>query len=138
MPFDLIPRTFLNMPSRLPSLFDDNDDWATFLPSSGLTVSEDDKTVTVEAAMPGLDAGDAEVTVDKGVLWIRGSKQESEEDKNKKFYRKASSSFSYRIVVPGNIDESKEPEAVFKNGIMKIMFQKIMETPARKIEVKTE
>ncbi len=140
MSFDLIPRTFLNSSSRLPSIFDDflQDDWTATLPSSGLTVSEDENTVKVEAAMPGLESSNIEVTMDKGVLWVRGSRQESEEDKKKKFYRKASSSFSYRIVVPGNIDENRDPEAVYKNGIMHVTFHKIAEVQPKKIEVKSE
>lgn len=138
MPFDIIPRSFLNIPNRLPSIFDEDEDWATFLPSTGLTVSEDEKNVFIEAAMPGLEASKIEVTFDKGVLWVRGSAEEKEEDKNKKFYRKASSSFSYRIAVPGNIDDKQEPDAVYKNGIMKITFAKIAETQPKKLNVRQE
>lgn len=137
MAFDLIPRSFWNTTNRLPSIFDE-DEWASFLPSSGLTVSEDEKNVFIEAAMPGLDANNIEVTFDKGVLWVRGNQEQKEEDKDKKFYRKAASSFSYRVAVPGNIDENQEPEAMYKNGIMKITFTKQPETKPRKIAVKTE
>lgn len=137
MALDLIPRSFWNTASRLPSIFED-DDWSSFLPSSGLTVSEDDKNVFVEAAVPGLDPKNVDVTYDKGVLWVRGSQEQKEEDKNKKFYRKASSSFSYRVAVPGNVDENAEPEATYKNGIMKVRFTKIPEAQPRKINVKEE
>jgi HSP20 family protein len=135
MSFDLVPRSFFG-PSRLPDFFED--DWSSFLPSSGLTVSEDEKAVVVEAAVPGLDPKEVEVTFDKGVLWIRGNKHDEEKDEQKKFYRKASSSFSYRIAVPGEIDESKEPEAVCKNGVMKVTFHKRPQVEPKKITVKTE
>lgn len=138
MALDLIPRSFWSMPSRLPSILDDESDWASFLPSSGLTVSEDEKKVFVEAAMPGLDGDNIEVTFDKGVLWIRGNASEQEEDKAKKFYRKASSSFSYRVMVPGKIDESQEPDTVYKNGIVKVTFNKIPETQPKKLTVRKE
>ncbi len=138
MSLELIPRSFWSMPSRLPSILDDESDWASFLPSSGLTVSEDDKNVFVEAAMPGLDGDKIEVTFDKGVLWIRGNAEETEEDKNKKFYRKASSSFSYRVMVPGKIDENQEPDTVYKNGIVKVTFNKIPETQPKKLTVRKE
>ncbi len=137
MAFDLIPRSFLNMPNRLPSLFED-DDWASFLPSSGLTVSEDDQHVYIEAAVPGVDPDQVEVTYDKGVLWIRGASDQKEEDKEKKFYRKASSSFSYRVAVPGEVDENTEPDAVCKNGVMKITFNKLPEVQPRKINIRRE
>jgi HSP20 family protein len=137
MAFDLIPRSFWNTANRLPSILDE-DDWISFLPSSGLTVSEDEKHVYVEAAMPGLEASNIEVTFDKGVLWVRGNQEQKEEDKDKKFYRKASSSFSYRVAVPGNIDETQEPQATYKNGIMKVSFQKQPQTQPKKINIKTE
>ncbi len=138
MPFDLIPRSLWSNSGRLPSLFEDDDDWGGFLPSSGLSVSEDEGNVFVEASMPGLTADQVEVTFDKGVLWVRGNAEETEEDKKKKFYRKASSSFSYRVMVPGKVDESQEPEAVFKNGVMKVTFKKIAETLPKKIAIKSE
>lgn len=137
MSFDLIPRSFWNTATRIPSMFEE-DDWASFLPSSGLTVSEDESHVFVEAALPGLDPKNIEVTFDKGVLWVRGSEEQKEEDKNKKFYRKASSSFSYRVQVPGTIDEKAEPEATYKNGVMKISFSKVPETQPKKINIKME
>jgi HSP20 family protein len=137
MPFDLIPRSFWNASSHLPSLLDE-EDWQSFLPSSGLTVSEDDNNVYVEAAVPGIDPDKIEVTYDKGVLWVRGNQEQKEEDKNKKFYRQASSSFSYRVAVPGNVDENAEPDAVCKNGVMKVVFKKVPETQPKKLNVRTE
>lgn len=123
-------------PSRWTNLFDD-EDWSSFLPSSGLSVSEDKDHVYVEAAVPGLEADKVDVTYDKGILWIRGGSQE-EEKEGKKYYRKASSAFSYRVAVPGEIDESKEPSAVCKNGIMKVSFQKKPEVSPKKISVRNE
>ncbi|MCL5666705.1 MAG: Hsp20/alpha crystallin family protein [Patescibacteria group bacterium] len=136
MAFDIIPRSFFG-PSRW-SNFLDEEDWTSFLPSSGLTVSEDDDHVYVEAAVPGLDPDKVEITFDKGVLWIRGNQEAEEKDANKKYYRKASSSFSYRVAVPGEIDESKEPEAYSKNGVMKVVFNKKPQTQPKKINVKKE
>ncbi len=132
-----MPRAFWNNPSRLPNIFDE-DDWSAFLPSSGLTISEDDKNVYIEAAVPGLDPEKVEVTYEKGVLWIRGSENTEEQDKNKKFYRKASNSFSYRVAVPGEIDENLEPKATHKNGVMKVAFQKKAKEEPKRIQVQKE
>ena len=46
--------------------------------STGLTVSEDKKSFYVEASMPGLNPENIEVTLEKGILWVRGEKQEEE------------------------------------------------------------
>ena len=137
MAFDIIPRSFWNMNSRLPSILDE-DDWSSFLPSSGLTISEDENHVYVEAAVPGLDPDKVEITYEKGILWVRGSAENQEEDKNRKFYRRASQSFSYRVAVPGEIDQSQEPKARYKNGIMKIAFSKLPKTEPKKIAIEKE
>lgn len=61
---------------------------------TNLSVSEDDKKVYVEAALPGLTPNEIDMTFQKGVLTIRGSKKEEQGDK-KKYYRKASRMYSY-------------------------------------------
>lgn len=139
MAFNIIPHSFWSFPSfRFPSLWEEEDDDERFLNlphiPSGLSISEDDKNVYVEAAVPGIDPDNVEVTFNKGVLWIKA--EGKEEEKGKKYYRKASSSFSYRVAVPGNINEKAEPEAVCKNGVMKVTFAKIPEVKPKKIAVK--
>lgn len=123
---------------RFPSIFEDLEE--DLLPStttiSGLSISEDEKNVYVEAAVPGLDPKDIEVTFDKGILSISGEK--IEEEKEKKFYRKATSSFSYRALVPGEVDLAKEPRAEAKNGVMRVTFKKIPESAPKKIAVKAD
>jgi HSP20 family protein len=119
-------------------LEDVSDDWdlAEFTSPSGLSVSEDEQHIYVEAALPGIQPEEVDMVFDKGVLWIKAEKKEQSEDKKKKFYRKAVSSFSYRIAVPGDIEESKVPEAVCKNGILKVTFYKTKGGPTKKIPVK--
>lgn len=105
--------------------------------SSGLNVYEDNNAVFVEAALPGISAHDeVEVTFDQGVLWIKAEKKEEKGDADKKYYRKAKRSFSYRISVPGKIDFKKEPEASFSDGLIKITFSKLEESMPKKILVK--
>lgn len=136
MAFDLVPKSFWAFPSLRPWFEDE--DWITSLPttSSGLSVSEDDKFVYVEAHMPGLKAEDIDVTFKNGELWIQGDKKEEEKDKKKKYYRMASSSYSYRLLVPGNVDETEDPDASYKDGIMAITFKKVPIKEPKKIAVK--
>jgi HSP20 family protein len=95
-----------------------------FAESSGLSVWEDEKAVYIEAAVPGMKADDIEMTFHNGVLVIKAEKKEEEEDKNKKFYKKAVNAFSYQIDLPAKVDESKQPEAICKNGILRVVFTK--------------
>lgn len=102
--------------------------------ASNVSLSEDKNNFYVEAALPGLKAEEIDISLDKNVLWIKGEKKE--EEKDKKYYKKASSSFSYRIVIPVDIDEKKEVEATYKDGIMKVTFHKKSVSQPQKINVK--
>jgi len=105
---------------------------------SGLSISEDKNSIYVEAHLPGLRPEDIELSYDKGMLWIHGERSEKEEDKKKKYYKRASSSFSYRVQIPGVVDEKKEPDAVYKDGIMRINFSKSAKNDAKKIKFKSK
>jgi len=126
------------MPKRWWPWEEEDEDWLTF-PStqSGLSISEDDHKVYVEAAVPGIDPKNIEVTFQDGYLWIRGEKKEEEENKKKKYYRKASQSFSYRVAVPSDIDSNQEPEATYKRGVMTIAFTKSQKAQPKRIAIKT-
>lgn len=134
MAFDITPSRFWTLPVRWQDWEDDD-----MVPSwnvNNLSISEDDKNVYVEAAVPGVDPNDVEMTFDKGMLWIKAESKEEENDKNKKFYRKATSSFSYRVAVPGDIDLNTEPEAAVEHGIVKITFTKSPKSQPKKITIK--
>lgn len=137
---ELIPASFFRFPSRWRFFWDDDNDnlISSVSASSGLTVSEDDENVYVEAAVPGADPKDVEVTFDKGMLWIRGESKEEEKDKERKYYRRSARLFSYRVSVPGNVDMNADPIATCKNGVMKVTFAKTKEAQPKKIAVKQE
>ncbi len=103
---------------------------------SGLTVSEDDHHVYVEASVPGVKADHIEMTFDKGILWIKAEDKEEHEDKKRKYYHRAQRSFSYRLAVPGLLDEHKTPEAVVKDGVLKVTFVKTQKVEPKKIQVR--
>ncbi len=134
---DIIPKRFLTFPQiSLSDFWGEDENWLTPTNQSGLSIYEDDKRIYIEAALPGLDPKDIEITFHEGYLWIRGEKKEEEKNKKKKFYRKAATSFSYRVAVPGEIDEKSEPEAIYENGVMKVVFNKAPKVQPKKIKVK--
>ncbi len=132
---NLVPRAFFDFP-RFPSLWDEDDFWSLSSTPTGLSVSEDEKHVYVEAQVPGIDPEKLEVTHDKGMLWIKG--QQEQEEKNKKYYRKAASSFSYHVRLPETVSTAGEPKATCKNGVMTVVFEKIPEVQPKKIQVSRE
>ncbi len=136
---EIVPRSIFDIP-RLSSFFDE-DEWLSFpqasnAMSNNVSISEDDKNVYVEAAVPGINPDDIEMTFDKGLLWIRGENKEEEGDKKKKYYRRAVQSFSYRIAVPGDVDLNVEPEASSANGVIKVVFAKSAQAQPKKISIK--
>lgn len=127
-------------PSLFPSLWEEMaqqmDRIGSERDGSGLTISEDKNNLYIEASLPGLKSDDIDVSLENGILWIKGEKNEEDEDKEKKFYRKASRSYSYRLALPSQIDEGKEPKAVYQDGVMKITFMKSKQNQSKKIKVK--
>lgn len=140
MAYDLVPNRLFSFPSlRLPSIWNDDDDWVTSSTvPTGLSVSEDEKNVYIEAAVPGIDPQEVEITYQDGYLWIRGEKKEEVKDKTRKYYRTSSNSFSYRVAVPGEIDDKTEPEASCKHGVMTVTFAKSPKTTPKKIQIKAK
>jgi HSP20 family protein len=130
---NLVPRSIWNFPFSL----EEDENWPIeSANASNLSIYEDENHVFVEAAIPGLKPEEIEVTFEKGILWIKAERRQEEEDKKKKYYRKAVSAFSYRVAVPGQIDTTHEPDASYKDGIMKVVFNKTKQTQPKKITVK--
>lgn len=136
----LIPRSIWNFPtSAFPSFIDEIEEMlpTTIWPLAtlqGLSVSEDNKHIYVETAVPGIDPKEVEVTFDKGVLTVRAEKKEDE--KGKTYQRHATQSFFYKIK-PSNVDVKIQPTATCKDGVMTVTFAKMPEMQPKKITVKT-
>lgn len=134
---NFLPRTTLRFP-MMPFSSLTEEDIEDLMPASnlfnGLSISEDDKNVYIEASVPGVDSKDVDITFNKGILTIKAEKKE--EEKRKTYQRRGGRYFFYRIA-PGDVDPKKEPEAEYKNGVMTITFAKTPEVKPKKIMVKT-
>lgn len=140
MAYDLVPNNWFSFPSiKIPSIWNDEDDWITTSSGpSGLSISEDETKVYIEASLPGIDPKNIDITFQDGYIWIRGEEKEEERDKSRKYYRHASKAFSYRVAVPGDIDHNIEPSAIYKHGVMTISFMKSPKSQPKKIQIKSE
>ena len=120
---------------RWPNIWED-EDWGVATPGSdNLDVYETKDEVVVKANVAGIDPDKVEITFEKGVLTISGQ-EETEEKEGRKFYKKATRSYSYRVAVPGNIDTSAEPEAKINHGIVAVTFKKAEEAKPKKISIR--
>lgn len=128
--------------SFFPVLFDEDNLGAefpllagNFSSNSGLSVYENKKHVFVEAALPGLDSSEVSISIDKNILVIQGEKKEEKKDKDLTFHKKSLRAYSYRVSVPGNINEAKEPKAKYSKGILTITFDKKSGRKPKKIPI---
>lgn len=119
---------------RWPNIWEDEDWEVSKIGSDNLDVYETKDKVVVKANVAGVDPDKVDITFEKGVLTITA--EEVEEKEEKKFYKKASRSYSYRVAVPGNIEGKDEPEAKVVNGIVSVTFKKAEEAKPKKIAVK--
>jgi HSP20 family protein len=120
---------------RWPSVWEDDDWGATSSGSDNLDVYETENEVVIRASVAGVSEDKVDISFEKGVLTIRAEEIE-EKKEGKKYYRKASRSYSYRVAVPGNVDVKKEPKAEIENGVVEIKFSKAEEAKPKKISVK--
>ena len=130
-------RTLQNYLFSLPCCEEEATFFCRTPPLSHLNVYEDERSVVVEAALPGLNKEEVDVIFHEGVLTIRGNKKEEAEDQKRKYYQKADRTFNYQMAVPGLIDENEDPKAEFKNGITKVTFHKQKKAEPKRIVITT-
>ena len=95
--------------------------------SPEMDVYEDDSMIVAEISAPGMSSDDLEVSIDEGVLRVKGEKSQEVEDKDEErgYYKKEIRRGSFERVVrlPSNIDES-EVKASYEDGILKVEVPK--------------
>ena len=99
-------------------------------------VREEDTQFVVTADVPGVDPKDIEVTVDNGVLSIKGERShESKNERNGyKHVERAHGSFHRRFSLPESAD-AEAVKASGKNGVLEITIPKVAQVQPRRIEV---
>lgn len=137
--------------TRMPTLFDDFfKPWNEWFDNAGLwgkvlnipavNITEQKDDYLVSLAAPGMKKEDFKIDVDGNMLTISAEKEESKEEKDKKFTRKEFnySSFSRTFTLPEEILKEKI-EAKYEDGVLKIVLPRKEEAkkpPAKHIAVK--
>ncbi len=139
LPENLLPeifdRPFRSLPSSWQNFFDENFISREFS-SNGVRIYEDNNQLHVEVPLPGLNLKDIEVSLNKGILLIKGASEEEEKDKKRKYYRSSKRRYSYSLALPTQIDEKQEPQAVYTDGILTISLQLAKQSETKKITIK--
>ncbi|HEX5027000.1 MAG TPA: Hsp20/alpha crystallin family protein [Agriterribacter sp.] len=136
---------------RMPSLFDDFfKPWNEWFDNGNLggrvmkvpsvNITEGKEEYLVSLAAPGLKKDDFKIDIDGNMLTISSEKEDSKEEKGKKFNRKeySYSSFSRSFTLPEEINKEKI-EAQYEDGVLKISLPRKEEAKkpaAKQIAVK--
>ncbi|KPJ74680.1 MAG: hypothetical protein AMJ54_16790 [Deltaproteobacteria bacterium SG8_13] len=109
-------------------------DWAP-----RVDIAETDREFTIKAEIPDVRKEDVKVTVDNGILTIKGERKQEKEEKNKKYHRveRWYGSFTRSFTLPDNVDESKIT-AAFKDGMLNLTIPKTEASKPKAIEVQVK
>jgi HSP20 family protein len=93
--------------------------------------------ILVRVDVPGVSEKDVEVTVDNGVLTVRGQRKEEHEDRDEDYYaaERWAGAFSRAVTLPAAVDADRI-KATLKHGVLEIRLPKAKEAVGRRIEVK--
>jgi len=107
-------------------------DWA---PS--VDISEDDKDYLIKAELPEVKREDVKVTVENGVVSIRGERKFEKEEKTKKYHRveRSYGSFQRSFTLPEDADPAKVT-AEFKEGLLQVRLGKSEAKAPKSVDVK--
>lgn len=114
------------------------DDWMS--PLKGVNIPTTDvytrnDSLVVEAHLPNFEQKDVNIEVENGALVVSADRHEKEEDKDKKYIvRESSSSFYRRIALPKRADADKI-EAHLDDGVLKISVPLSPLPEPKKIEI---
>jgi HSP20 family protein len=110
-------------------------DW---IPATDIVETSDELTLTAE--LPGIDQKDIDVSVEGGVLSLRGEKseerKEGEDGKKVYLYERTYGSFQRSFTLPSTVDDSMIT-AEFEKGVLKVHMPKTAEAKpkGRKVEI---
>lgn len=92
--------------------------------------TETDQEFRVCAELPGLQEKDVEVTVQDGILTLRGERKSETEDKERGYSERYYGRFERRIGLPSAVQED-QAHAEFKDGLLTVTLPKSQEATER-------
>ena len=137
-PWGLMHRLHYDLDRMLDRQWRDEDETASpvsdWLPA--VDIREEDRQFVLRADIPGVDPKNIEVTMEKGVLTLRGERH-ADMDTHDQAYRRverASGSFYRRFSLPDTAD-SDRITAQSKLGVLEVIIPKHAEIQPKKIAI---
>ena len=96
-------------------------------------VAESDDAIEITAELPGIDEDNVELSVNDGVLTVRGEKKAETEEKQKDYYlaERRYGAFQRAFRIPDSVDQDKIA-AKFNKGVLHLTLPKHAEVVAKK------
>ena len=119
--------------------FGDDSPFPAFPAFPAVSVSENDKALTVAAEMPGIEASELNVRVDGNVLTIHGEKKDEKKEDKDSWHRveRSFGSFTRRIELPAAVDVAHS-EANLEKGVLTLKLPKVAPDKSRTIKVQAK
>ncbi|MGQ0810897.1 MAG: Hsp20/alpha crystallin family protein, partial [Nitrospiraceae bacterium] len=97
---------------------------------------EDEQGFSIQAALPGMDRKNLAITIEDGVLTVKGQRAAEEASSKRKYLVQEihGGPFSRSFRVPTNVDTAKVA-AVYKEGMLTVTLPKREETKPRTIAI---
>jgi HSP20 family protein len=101
-------------------------------------IKEEADRFLITADLPGVEPKDIEITMDNGVLTIKGERKSETRDEREGYKRveRVSGAFYRRFSLPDTAD-AERIEATGKDGVLEVVLPKHEKVQPRKIEVKS-
>ncbi len=117
---------------------DDNSSVVTSHWTPAVDIAEEDGCFALYADLPGVDAKDIDITMDKGVLTIKGERRSESEDDSQSFRRveRSRGTFYRRFSLPESAN-AERIEATNKDGVLEVSIPKHEKVQPRKITIKS-
>ena len=139
-PFAAMDDLFTRFPSllgRWPRVSGNGDahlDWAP-----PVDISETGQEYLIRAVLPAVKKDDVEITVEDGMLTLRGERRQEEEQKDEKFHKVESlyGSFSRSFTLPDAIDAASI-KAESKDGVLTIHVPKTKAEATKPTTIKVQ
>ncbi len=133
---------FVNMQREIDRMFDrfrggmqDDGSATAWLPAVDITENADAFVVNVE--VPGIKKNDVKISVQNGVLTVRGERKQEEESQGETYHRleRSHGVFQRSFTLPTSV-KSDKIDAAYNDGVLTITLPKAEEAKPKEIEVK--
>jgi len=119
--------------------FGSNGAWkeGSFLPA--IDIAESDGKIVLKAELPGVAESDLKLSVENGILTLKGEKKQEKETKEGNWHRieRSYGSFQRSFALPEGV-KPEDIQAKLKDGVLTVVIPRPEEARPKSIPIKTE